>query len=154
MVRVSESAKPRTHARARTCRQRALAMVSVWRWGVQRATEPSWAITARRRHSAPPRAMKRSISKVQPGMGIRWLLERKLASELGTMTEIQQMSMADRLGRKKHVGVWRQQSLRVMSAMVVCPACWGDKVRDSNESKREDLQFGQIPKAQDHGVGA
>lgn len=56
--------------------------------GLQVATTGSEAITARRKHSAPPRAMKRCICNAQPSMGIRWLRDRKLASMLGTMTNI------------------------------------------------------------------
>lgn len=67
--------------------------------------------------------MTRSISWVQPRRGIRWLLERKLASVLGTMTHIQQMSMAGRLGRKKHLGVWGQASVNEGDERDGCVPC-------------------------------
>lgn len=68
------------------------------------------------------KVMKKNIWVAQPAKEMCWHRPTRLKSILGIMTSVYTVSEADRVLRKKYMGVWRWRSKLMMVTMMTLPA--------------------------------
>ena len=81
------------------------------------ATNQSMAIMARRKLSMVPNTWKAYIWARQPAKGMALLCVQRFTNILGTVVEEKKMSTRDRLQRKKYMGVWRCEFVKMARMM-------------------------------------
>lgn len=80
-----------------------------------------------------------------------WCWVWMFTSTLGTMVQEKQVSMKDRLARKKYIGVWRRGS-EPMARMVSRFADNSDRVQAQEGAKQERKLFWMLREAQEQEV--
>lgn len=113
--------KPPIQDPAENCRHTWRRMRNEYLRGLHIARYRSQAITANRMHSVAPKEKKKQYWVIQPETEMVTTCERQVASNLGTVAVVYQISRNDKFPKKIYMGVWSLESVRTMKMMRVFP---------------------------------
>lgn len=95
-------------------------------------------MTTRMKASEQEKLWKRYICRKQAGKLRVWSPSKSRDSILGTVDVVKRMSRAERLIRKKYMGLWRLGSATTATRMRVVPTRMSSRREERGESRKEE----------------